>query len=95
MFTNTNQKLSNTGQQLDKVNQKFTNTNQKLNNTSQQLDKINQKFTNEFNVWHDRLDHPGSIMMREMIENSSGHTLKCKQIPRFLMCCMFQGKIYY
>ena len=24
---------------------------------------INQKFTNTFNVWHDRLGHPRSIMM--------------------------------
>lgn len=56
-------------------NQKFTNTDQKSTN-------VNQKFTNEFNVWHDRLGHPGSIMMRQIIENSCGHTLKCKQIPQ-------------
>jgi hypothetical protein len=40
---------------------------------------VNQKFTNnnnKFVVWHDRLGHPGSIMMRKIIKNSSGHQLK-------------------
>ena len=30
---------------------------------------VNQGVTTEFNVWHDRLGHPGTIMMRKIIEN--------------------------
>ena len=32
---------------------------------------VNQKFTykNMFIVWHDRLDHYGSIVMRKIIDN--------------------------
>ena len=33
---------------------------------------VNQKFTNDpntFKIWHDRLGHPRSIMMRKIIEN--------------------------
>ena len=43
---------------------------------------VNQKFTdkNMFIVWHDRLGHPGSIMMRKIIENSCGHSLKNQKI---------------
>jgi len=39
---------------------------------------VNQKFTDHGNfvVWHDRLGHPGSIMMRKIIDNSCGHSLK-------------------
>ena len=29
-----------------------------------------------FILWHDRLGHPGSIMMRRIIENSHEHPLK-------------------
>jgi hypothetical protein len=52
------------------VNQKFTNHD------------VNQKFThhNKFVVRHDRLDHPGSIMMRKIIKNSCGHQLKSREI---------------
>ena len=31
-------------------------------------------------IWHDRLGHPGSIMMRRIIENSHGHSLKDQKI---------------
>ena len=43
---------------------------------------VNQKFTDENNfiVWHDRLGHPRSIMMRRIIKNSSGHSLKNQEI---------------
>ena len=41
---------------------------------------VNQKFTNNFKIWHDRLGHPGSIMMRKIIENSYGHLLKTQKI---------------
>ena len=43
---------------------------------------VNQKFTNPdtFIIWHDRLGHPGSIMMRRIIENSNGHPLKNQKI---------------
>ena len=45
---------------------------------------VNHKFTNnnKFNVWHDRLGHPETTMMRKIIENSCGHSLKCQQIPQ-------------
>jgi hypothetical protein len=32
-------------------------------------------------LWHDRLGHPGSIMMRRIIENSHGCLLKSLKIP--------------
>ena len=35
---------------------------------------------NIFMLWHDRLRHPGSTMMRRIIENSHGHPLKNKKI---------------
>ena len=43
---------------------------------------INQKFMDRENfiIWHDRLGHPGSIMMRKIIENSCGHSLKNQKI---------------
>jgi len=34
-----------------------------------------------FMLWHDRLGHPGSIMMRWIIENSHGCLLKNLKIP--------------
>ena len=42
----------------------------------------NQKFNNlkAFVLWHDRLDHPGSSMMRRIIENSQEHELKNQKI---------------
>ncbi|KAI3735382.1 hypothetical protein L6452_14878 [Arctium lappa] len=33
-----------------------------------------------FILWHDRLGHPGSVMMRKIIEQSCGHTLKNQKI---------------
>ena len=43
---------------------------------------VNQKFTspNEFITWHDQLGHPGTTMMRKIIENSHGHSLKNQKI---------------
>ena len=41
---------------------------------------VNQGVTTEFKVWHDRLGHPGAIMMRKIIENSCGHPLKTKKV---------------
>ena len=35
---------------------------------------------NIFMLWHDRLGHPGSTMMRRIIENSHGHPLKNHKI---------------
>ena len=42
---------------------------------------IDQKsiIPNEFMIWHDRLGHPGCTMMRRIITNSHGHTLKGKK----------------
>ena len=39
---------------------------------------VNQKFNDPktFVLWHDMLGHPGSSMMRRIIENSQGHELK-------------------
>ena len=34
-----------------------------------------------FIIWHDRLGHPGSTMMRRIIENSTGHPLKDIIVP--------------
>ena len=46
---------------------------------------VNQKFTNqnEFIVWHNRLGHPGYIMMRKIIKNSCGPLLKSQKILQF------------
>ena len=49
-----------------------------------------------FIIWHDRLGHPGSTMMRRIIENSNGHPLKNKIVPLskdFLCVACFQGKL--
>jgi hypothetical protein len=42
----------------------------------------NQKFVDSksFILWHDRLGHPGAIMMRRIINNSHGHPLKNQKI---------------
>jgi len=59
---------------------------------------VNQKFTNhnKFFVWHDRLGHPGSIMMRKIIENSCGHQLKSHEIlqsDKFSCTSCSKGKL--
>ena len=43
---------------------------------------MSQKFNDPktFVIWHDRLGHPGSSMMRRIIENSQGHELKNQNI---------------
>lgn len=55
---------------------------------------LNQKFTDDFTIWHDRLGHPGSVMMRKIIENSCGHSLKSQQILQSHSCAACsQGKL--
>ena len=59
---------------------------------------INKKFVDQENfiIWHDRLGHPGSIMMRKIIENSCGHSLKNQKIlqPKEITCvACSQGKL--
>ena len=59
---------------------------------------VNQQLTNhsEFIIWHNRLGHPGSIMMRRIIENSFGHSLKNKKILQtneFSCAACSQGKL--
>ena len=59
---------------------------------------MNQKIegSTDFLIWHDRLGHPGSVMMRKIIENSNGHPLKNKIVPlsKDLSCvACFQGKL--
>ncbi|XP_060203039.1 uncharacterized protein LOC132631479 [Lycium barbarum] len=46
---------------------------------------VNKRFndSNDFIIWHDRLGHPGSSMMRKIIKNSHGHTLKNQKILQF------------
>ncbi|KAM1778054.1 hypothetical protein PS1_044952 [Malus domestica] len=43
---------------------------------------MNQKFIDSkvYMLWHDRLGHPGSTMMRRIITNSNGHPLLSKHI---------------
>ena len=43
---------------------------------------MNQKFLDPkiFMHWYNHLGHPGSIMMRRIIENSHGHPLKNQKI---------------
>ena len=58
----------------------------------------NQKFVDPkaFMLWHDRLGHPGSTMMRRIVENSHGHTLQNHKIllssEQFCTACT-QGKL--
>ena len=59
---------------------------------------MNMQFMNPdiFSIWHDRLGHSGSIMMRRIIENSNGHTLKNQKILQSneLLCnACPQGKL--
>ena len=37
---------------------------------------MEKQIDSTFKVWHDWLGHPESMMMRKIIENSCGHTLK-------------------
>ena len=43
---------------------------------------MNQKFNDPktFVLWHDKLGHPKSLMMRRIIEHSHGHPLKSHKI---------------
>ena len=59
---------------------------------------VNQKFTDlkTFVLWHDRIGHHGSIMMRRIIENSNGHPLKNLKIltnDEFSCAACCQGKL--
>ena len=59
---------------------------------------MNQKFNDSmiFTLWHNRLGHPGSLMMWRIIEQSHGHPLKNQKIllPNEFSCdpCS-QGKL--
>ena len=47
-------------------------------------------------LWHDRLGHPRSIMMHQIIENSCGHPLKNQKIllpSDYPYSACFQGKL--
>ena len=59
---------------------------------------MNQKFNDPkiFTLWHNRLGHPGSSMMRRIIEQSHGHPLKNQKIllPNEFSCDLCsQGKL--
>jgi peptide/histidine transporter 3/4 len=49
-----------------------------------------------FVTWHDRLGHPGSIMMRKIINNSCGHMLKNQKVLQSneFICFMLSREIY-
>ena len=54
---------------------------------------VNQKFNDPkvFVIWHDRLGHPGSSMMRRIIEHSHGTSTKEPEdsfAQWILMCCL-------
>ncbi|CAA7051317.1 unnamed protein product [Microthlaspi erraticum] len=82
----------------------FTNINtieaniavhQKLVTGHQKLSVVHQKCNENFNVWHDRLGHPGIGMMRKIIINSCGHSLQNQKIlPNDFTCATCaQGKL--
>jgi hypothetical protein len=59
---------------------------------------MHQKYSNPkmFMLWHDRLGHPGTIMIRRIIENYHGHPLKNQKIllPSDYPCAACsQGKL--
>ena len=60
---------------------------------------VNQKFNDPkiFNLWHDRLGHPRSSMIRRIIEHSNGHPLKNQKIllPNELSCEDVDGQRVY
>ena len=73
-------KLNSSNEEFDtlkchKSNEEFDNENQRFNN-------LDQKFhdSKAFMLWHDRLGHPGSTMMRRIIENSHGHVLQNQKL---------------
>ena len=37
-------------------------------------------------LWHERLGHPGSAMMRKIIESSHGHSLKGHRSFKLIKC---------
>ena len=59
---------------------------------------VNQKFNDPktFVLWHDKLGHPRSSIMRRIIENSQGHELKNQKIllsHEYLCVACSQGKL--
>ncbi|MFS7988696.1 putative GAG-pre-integrase domain-containing protein [Helianthus anomalus] len=59
----------------------------------------NQKLLDKdtFNIWHERLGHPGSIMMRRIIKSATGYPLKKLKsfaTTRLIMCSKFSGQTY-
>ena len=57
---------------------------------------VGLKATSEFITWHERLGHPGSIMLRRIIQNSNGHTLINQRIlnsNEFTCAACSQGKL--
>ena len=39
-------------------------------------------------IWHDRLGHPGSTMLKKIVDNSNGHTLENQHLilPSWHLC---------
>ena len=59
---------------------------------------MNQKFNDPktFVLWHDRLGHPGSSMMRRIMEKSQGHELRNQKIllsHKYPCVACSQGKL--
>jgi hypothetical protein len=55
---------------------------------SNQKSIVSQKLNDpiKFIFWHDRLGHPGTSMMRRIVENLYDHSLANYQIPNNLTC---------
>ncbi|KAG7543548.1 Ribonuclease H-like superfamily [Arabidopsis thaliana x Arabidopsis arenosa] len=49
----------------------------------------------DYTIWHNRLGHPGTTMMRKLIQSSQGHTLRENRVfPQHLTCtACSQGKL--
>jgi len=59
----------------------FTKINIIASNVTVNLsDNHSCEFTSTFKIWHERLGHPGSVMMRKIVQNSNGHPLKNQKI---------------
>ena len=48
------------------------------------------KDSESFQIWHDRLGHPGLSMMRRIITNSAGHSVKSFPNPEDLFALLVQ-----
>jgi hypothetical protein len=83
---------------LEKLSVSFNGLYYAKINNNESYSVVNRKFTDlkMYTLWHDRLGHPGSTMMRRIIENSFGHPLKNIKImtnDEFTCTPCYQGKL--